>query len=296
MNPNLPSTDEFDPQERELARIVRALPGGEPPASLDAKILRAAGDAAAASRRPGARWLAAITPMWGIGGAAAAVLALGVSWQMIYGGPQSTGGTESAAAPAMSDQAEDASVAVEFKQERAVEADQPVAAMPAAPPPAETAAAPRRAIAGRANREPVASLSPAPAPPPPPPPEPQAFSEDALDEHVAARPESRADSGAAANLGAAASAPSPVVADSADRSAMAKSSAEASVAAPSAQSGGLLARERQQGPMKPANWLAEIRELRDARRTAEARQSLLEFRRRYPAYVIPSDLAPLLRE
>jgi hypothetical protein len=50
------------------------------------------------------------------------------------------------------------------------------------------------------------------------------------------------------------------------------------------------------GPMRPATWLAHIRSLRDQQRRAEARASLLEFKRRYPDFVIPSDLAPLLRQ
>jgi hypothetical protein len=48
--------------------------------------------------------------------------------------------------------------------------------------------------------------------------------------------------------------------------------------------------------MRPATWLAHIRRLRDQQRRAEARASLLEFKRRYPDFVIPSDLAPLLRQ
>jgi hypothetical protein len=48
--------------------------------------------------------------------------------------------------------------------------------------------------------------------------------------------------------------------------------------------------------MKPATWLAEIRRLRDAGKLAEARARLVEFRRAYPTWVVPTDLAPLLSE
>jgi hypothetical protein len=41
-------------------------------------------------------------------------------------------------------------------------------------------------------------------------------------------------------------------------------------------------------------WLARIRELATAGRGDEARASLAEFRRRYPAFAIPEDLRPLL--
>ena len=50
------------------------------------------------------------------------------------------------------------------------------------------------------------------------------------------------------------------------------------------------------GPIKPANWLVHIRRLQDDGRSDEARASLLEFQKQYPDFVIPSDLAPLLRE
>jgi hypothetical protein len=48
--------------------------------------------------------------------------------------------------------------------------------------------------------------------------------------------------------------------------------------------------------MKPATWLAEIRRLRDAGKLDEARARLVEFRRAYPTWVVPTDLAPLLSE
>ena len=50
------------------------------------------------------------------------------------------------------------------------------------------------------------------------------------------------------------------------------------------------------GPMKPATWLAQVRQLLAAHRTDEARARLKLFRKRYPNYVVPADLAPLLRE
>ena len=77
MNTPLPPIDPPDPHERELARILRALPGGEPPPALDARILRAAHDALAqpASRKR-ALWAGGSSgALWGIGSAAAAILA-----------------------------------------------------------------------------------------------------------------------------------------------------------------------------------------------------------------------------
>lgn len=285
MNTNLPPTEPLDEQERELARIVRALPGGEPPPALDARILRDAANAAAASRRPSARWLASAASLWGIGGAAAAVLALGVSWQMIYGNAHS--GVESVAAPAaMSEADEQSPVAVEFKPQPA-EAAATAQALPPAAPPALPAVARNAAPAGTRRQDQPAPESQLAAAP-----EPQAFAEDHLDEHVAARAES---SDARDNGGTSAGAlAAPALAERATGTAMAKAAADSS--APAAPALGGAARERQQAPLKPSTWLARIRELRDAQRYAEARASLLEFHRRYPDFVIPSDLAPLLRE
>ena len=51
MNTREPITEPLDDDEREFARVVRALPAGEPPAALDARILKAASDAVAALRQ-----------------------------------------------------------------------------------------------------------------------------------------------------------------------------------------------------------------------------------------------------
>ena len=66
-------------EEAALARVLRALPAGEPPAALDAAILKAASDALAAggAARPRRR-----LPGWAIGTAAAAVLAIGIGMNL----------------------------------------------------------------------------------------------------------------------------------------------------------------------------------------------------------------------
>ena len=72
-------------EERELARVVRALPGGEPPAALDALILKAATDAVASSHsQKKSRWtkgLLGTSALW-VGTAAASVLTIGIGWQV----------------------------------------------------------------------------------------------------------------------------------------------------------------------------------------------------------------------
>ena len=72
-------------EERELARVVRALPGGEPRAALEALILKAATDAVASShsqkKSPWAKGLLGTSALW-IGTAAASVLTIGIGWQV----------------------------------------------------------------------------------------------------------------------------------------------------------------------------------------------------------------------
>lgn len=72
-------------EERELARVVRALPGGGPPAALDALILKAATDAVASShsqkKSPWTKGLLGTSALW-MGTAAASILTIGLGWQV----------------------------------------------------------------------------------------------------------------------------------------------------------------------------------------------------------------------
>src|SRR5690349_1068585 len=92
MNSNRPH-EELDNDERDLARVVRALPGNEPSPALDLRILKAAQDAVAvtpAKRTRRALWATSSAgSLWGFGTAAAAVLAVGVSWQLFMRAPTS---------------------------------------------------------------------------------------------------------------------------------------------------------------------------------------------------------------
>ena len=75
MNPR--SRDPLTPEERELAsRLSRIGPHGEPPATLDARILSAAQAALATAPSRQRRWPAVL------GVAATLALAVGISWQM----------------------------------------------------------------------------------------------------------------------------------------------------------------------------------------------------------------------
>ena len=276
-----PPTEALDDQERELARILRALPAGEPSPALDARILRAAANASAGSRRPNAKWLAPIGGVWGIGAAAAAVLALGVSWQMLD--PTRTNGERTA--PVAIESESDNAVVVELGETRR-EAPRPmpgppIAASPASPTPLRTQSAlptvARKAVASAAQPATTAAAAANDAP--------TAFPHDGLDEHVADRLDARQRKSEAVTMAAPESAAAGARADSGQ--------AQESVADDAAL---VVPPNPASGPMKPATWLAQVRQLLAAHRTDQARASLKLFRKRYPNYVVPADLAPLLRE
>lgn len=279
-----PSHEPLDEQEREFARILRALPGAEPPAALDQRILRAAADAAASSRRPVRRWLAFGGAGWGIGSAAAAVLALGVGWHLL---DPARNVTMERSAPVAAPAQEDA-IAVDLGDARAPAAELAAPAAPSAVQQAEPAVA--QAARPALRREPRE----APAAAPPPPPAPVVTPETGLNAIDVASVESTT------ILSAEQIAKLPV-------EERAREQADAAQRAESEAAAGLISRQAQakaadaaaparNGAMTPARWLADIRALRDADRRAEAADSLRRFHQYYPQYAIPADLLPLMRE
>ena len=78
--------DPLDADERELARVLRALPAGEPPSALDARILAMARDAVVTTpaQKDEAQPRARRAPrfVWGLGVAASCVMAAGLVWRM----------------------------------------------------------------------------------------------------------------------------------------------------------------------------------------------------------------------
>ena len=284
----------LDEHERELARVLRALPAGEPPAALDQRILRAAADASATPRRARHRWLAFGGAGWGIGGAAAAVLALGVSWHLID--PTRNGPFERSA-PATLEQPSDDAITVTLPEARLVESDAAVTAPGAVPAPKATPRqrsqlrpAPARAQSASPAANSAAEVAPPVAAAPAPPPAPT---------------EPFADLAGTASDATGTWAPEPAGVEAeaqrraearAERAEAAREIAAAAIPLQSpARATGESAKVRADS-MTPAAWFAEVRRLRDARRHAEAADSLLRFRRAYPHYPVPADLLPLLRE
>ena len=290
-----PSHPPLDEQERELARILRALPGAEPSAALDQRILRAAADAAAATpQRSLRRSVAFGGAAWGIGGAAAAVLALGVGWHLFN--PAREPAIDATAPIPVEAPAEDA-VTVGLAEPRAqapraepapapatATATATATAKPRAPVPRRSAVAAPVVAADGPAEAPAGVIAPAPASPPPPPPAvapaPQAS---VLDAATADRAQAQA---AAEMAGASASAEAER-AQAQAAEARDATLANAKATAPPA---------RRTGAMTPALWLAQVRRLRDEQRIGDAAESLRRFHQYYPQYVIPADLLPLMRE
>lgn len=286
-----PPIEALDEQEREIARILRALPGGEPPPALDARILRSAANAAAGTSRPRSRWLAPLGSFWGVGGAAAAVLALGVSWQLIDPSHRQSGVV---GAPVAVERDSDAAMVVDLGQPR-LESQAPAADALAPPPPSSTVAEPPRQ---RAARPAPQTVAPAIVQPPAAvAAAPQAFPEERGEPMPAAAPaepslDYAAEADAMAESGSEQMAAAQAKAQSSRETAA--RSAEEALGANSGLAADALSREA--APLTPTAWLARVRRLHAADRIEEARASLREFRKQYPGHAIPSDLAPLLRE
>lgn len=171
--------DPLDADERELARVLRALPAGEPPSALDARILAMGRDAVVTtpSQKDEAQPRTRSAPRlaWGLGVAASCAMAAGLVWRMGgFGGDRIDGAGAAASAaegvaaesspqpaPPMPDAASEA-IHVEISPPR-------VPTPSVAPPPpsrvATTAAEPPAAAQAASAEGPRARLrEPSPAP------------------------------------------------------------------------------------------------------------------------------------
>jgi hypothetical protein len=305
MNP-MPPTDPLDQHEREFARILRALPAGEPPAALDARILRAATDAAAHRGRRRVGWLGAGGALWGIGSAAAAVLALGVGWQALYGDHRPNA-PMSKPVP-VEDAADSEGITVEFKDHSSL-ADQARNAPGAPPPNALPRAAPVPAAPAVAKAPPrvLAPIPLRPAAMAAAPPAPDPFPDNELDENVARHAEAtvaqpvatdamRARRQAAGGQMAKAAAARQDNSPAGRVAAQAADAADLASATPGTASADASHDAKPGARLLPSTWLTQVRALRDRGEVTKARARLLEFQRQYPHWIIPTDLAPLLRE
>lgn len=148
MNSHEAPREALDEDEREFARIVRALPGGDPPPALDARILRAAQDAVAAAPARRRRPLLALGSAWGISSTAAAVLALGVGWQLLNPPGRGLPASDDSPVPVATETSQEQRTEVDFIRRELPEtpppppSEQGIAAMPKSAAPASIPAAP----------------------------------------------------------------------------------------------------------------------------------------------------------
>lgn len=315
------STDRHQPldaDERELARVLRALPAGEPPSSLDAKILAMARDAVVTtpSQKDEAQPRRCRAPrvVWGLGVAASCVMAAGLVWRMGGFGAESLDvvGTavnqdvaESAAAaepeiqpaPPMPE-AQDEHIAVQIGVPPSKPA--PTIAPPPPPPPPPPEPPARRAPAAALASAPPAPPAPAApaAAPPPVDARPQADLARLRLQAVESRRES-VESEADAVAEAFAAAPAPAPESAVDAAPSPQASAEANDAAGNQALDRVTVTgsriqdvriEHEDGSAGAQTWIQRIR-ARIARGDEDgARTSLEAFIERHPRKPLPQDL------
>ncbi|MCZ8166192.1 hypothetical protein [Silanimonas sp.] len=284
------STDRHDPldaDERELARVLRALPAGEPPSALDARILAMARDAVVTTplqkdeAQPRARRAPRIA--WGFGVAASCVFAAGLVWRMGGFGTESFDlvGTElrEDVAPSAANAEADVQPAAPLPPapEEHISVEIGVPATPARalappppppPPPPMEAPTPQAAVAS-------APAAPPPAPAAPPAPPAPAAPAAAAPEAVA---EPRAEAERAREQATMRMAPEPAALESISVFGSRVRDVQAATVVTEDSSAG------------PQTWIQRIRERIDRGDTLGARQSLEGFMERYPRKPLPQDL------
>jgi len=326
--PQDPRKHPLQDDEIALARVLRALPAGEPPARVDDAILRAATDAVSPGRRKpdrGLRWL----PSWAIGTAAAAVLAVGIGIQLrpplAPGAPPASKAETAQPLPQASER-----LSVDLVEPDQATAPPPSSAPPAPqratrtpppPPPARALPSPPEVVAGafpapevQAEADVSAGEAPAMNAAPSAPSELATESRqrsEATDqarrvhqEAYSRRAQAKAMEQASARepqagpAAGAASAPADQALPHAEFSAPAPPAPAA--AAPSANAMADVAPATQILPpaaadakLAPDAWLDRIRERRRQGDSAGARASLRLFLQAHPEAPIPSDLARL---
>jgi hypothetical protein len=278
----------------EIGSLYKRLPHYEPPRRLDRAVLGEAARAIHSGKPPRRqRWIV------GVGSAAGIVLAAGIAWRIGHDplGSQATPGAAPIIVPvqpisesARTRHAESKPSADADRSDAVAPSENaaPTAGMVAAPPPAP------RAEPTPQRKARAAAKPPAPAAPAPPPPAAMKAASPEPPSDVARERESTEsfeDKRAGGTASDAASNAQPFAGGAAQR----EQSPPTSRMAPalSAPSGSVeLQRDTQ---LAPQDWLAHIGQLARQGRTQQATESLRLFHRAHPDWVIPDELAPLLK-
>lgn len=308
--------DRLDAEERALAELLAARAGRapHPNAELDARILAMAREAAAP--RPTLRPRRQAHPRWPLGAGLAASLALvaGLAWQLrphpetaavsadsaatVASAPEAAAGPAPAPAPPATVQIAPPPAPPPPPQPARTVVAEPapsaVVAPPASPPAAEAAAA-----AGIVD-EPApapAVAPPAPLPPPPPPPAIPAPAEAATAASAPAPATEATGNTKAARMAAPVQEKASAPREPSAFGATVDQEAATTAAARDAAVDGFAREEIDRDPPATVQslsvqqrWVQRIRALIAAGEDAAARDSLAEFRRRYPGAPLPEDL------
>ena len=310
--------DPLDANERALADLLArdALPGPSP--QLDARILAAARAATStperASRRPRPRWIA------GMSIAATLVLAVGIAWRLrpLPERPVASEAPTMVSAVRVVEPAQPAASPAAASDVVYSQPQPPARELPKTVP-AERESAPTDARKQAPPAPPVAFDEPspmdtqAPAPPPPPAPvAPKSIANGMAAPAAATMPAAKMQAPAAAappdafeparakedarTLDRVETTGSRIRRDDTVEAGNVDAAAAANAAAEDGVSRAVLDEEppaTADSPQVQEAWLQRIRELLSAGETEAARNSLSEFRRRYPKYALPEDLRPL---
>ncbi|GAB2657368.1 hypothetical protein [Arenimonas aestuarii] len=297
-HPQDPRKDPLQDDEVDLARVLRALPGGEPSPGVDAAILAAARNATAA--RPSHAHRRRGLPTWALGTAAAAVLAVGIGLQLQPARDALPDGVMAEApASAKATDAELEQIEVTGSRLKRTETEEADAA-PALARPQSVPPEPAPAV--------VVDLAPPPPPPPPPAP-PRAVATEQLREATDAAARSLADevttreSSALAERArmetsrqearrAAVPVTPPAAAPVAGSAPLQESTDAAAAASPPAFSADdVLPPVDEDARLSPDAWLERIRDRIRQGDRAGAKASLQRFQRAHPDLRLPPDLA-----
>ncbi|GGA72778.1 hypothetical protein GCM10011521_08640 [Arenimonas soli] len=292
-SPQDPRKDPLQDDEVALARVLRALPGGEPSPQVDAAILAAARNATAASpaqphRRRG-------LPGWALGTAAAAVLAVGIGLQLQPGRNALPDGVNAEApASASATDAELEQVEVTGSRLKRTETDEAGTVEPQAKPlESPRFVEPPAPAAVVAPPPPPPAAPPAPPRPTAPPAEPGREAEAAAARVLADDVRSREDAASAERERGAARRQEARVAAPVAAPAPTREMAESAGAAPPSAFGAdeVLPPVADDSRLAPDAWLERIRDRIRQGDRAGARASLQRFERAHPDITLPPDLA-----
>ncbi len=274
--PRDPELDDLLAESDDLFAQYRALPKSEPPRELDIAILAKAREAVARPRKPSPlRWMVPLASV------ATLALAAGIGWRVLDA-EQRTQVAAEGRASAKEEQI------VEFELLDVPNRDAERREMANSPPPPPPPPAPAAAVP-----PPVQKVAAMPAEAVAEPEMADAFIAERQKSDEVAQPRQTGRDYAEPHLRADHSAPGAPPESDKRKAEMSvgQSAAGSRAASPAAENE--LAKDQDAAPevLEPEEWIQKIRDLQLRRRFNEVRKEITEFRKTYPNYPLPDDLA-----